>query len=348
MTIAPLSLTGFGSVTPFGPVAGLIQTSSPAPSIISGWPTNGVRRAFLVDAFNPAALVPGIKVRRLDQLSIWALVAASLALRDAGIDLGQTDRSRIAVVCATGFGCVELTESFFKSAADNGWNATDPIIFPETLCNAPAAHVALFHQLRGPNITVSSHDFAAQSALLQAAFLVRSGQADIAIVLAGDILIRAVYEWYEEAHLLSPSCFSESTSGAENGFVPSEGVVAAVVEASDRAGARTYAALGEGRWRMCGDANKTIAELFQDQPVRTVFYAGSGAPCKGASNGNAELFSGEDASILSIEPVAAGLGESAGLLHLLLALSKRPGAGPALFFGSAAHGGHAALRLEVF
>jgi hypothetical protein len=42
------------------------------------------------------------------------------------------------------------------------------------------------------------------------------------------------------------------------------------------------------------------------------------------------------------------MGEAGALLHLLLALSKRPGQGPALLLGTSAHGGFAALRLELF
>ena len=193
-----------------------------------------MRRAFLVEAFRPASIVPGLKTRRLDRLSAWALVASSLALRDAGIDLAKMDRSRIAVFFATGFGCVELTEAFFQSAATHGWAETDPILFPETLSNAPASHVALFHDLHGPNVTISSQGFAAESALLQASSLLRHGQADLAIVLAGDTLTQAIYEWYEAAHLLSPACFSKEQLPSAGGFIPSEGVVAMVLEAADR------------------------------------------------------------------------------------------------------------------
>jgi hypothetical protein len=42
------------------------------------------------------------------------------------------------------------------------------------------------------------------------------------------------------------------------------------------------------------------------------------------------------------------MGEAGALLHLLLALSQRPGSGQALLLGTSAHGGFAALRLELF
>jgi 3-oxoacyl-[acyl-carrier-protein] synthase II len=342
-------LTGIGSVTPFGPLAGLIAADSPPPRAITSWTTPGLRRAFLVEPFRAAEIVPGVKTRRLDRLSVWALVAASLALRDAGIDLNHVDRSRTAVLFATGFGCVELTESFFQSAACNGWAGTDPITFPETLGNAPAAHVALFHQLRGPNLTIGSKSFAAECALLQAASLLRNGQADMAIVLAGDTLTQAVYEWYEAAHLLSPACFSDEPVSAANGFVPGEGVVAMVLEKAGRDSSRPYAALGAGRWAAGGDVQAGVSELLDGVRPDFTFCAGNGAPCAASPlTCSARAIVGEDTAIFPAQPIAAGMGEAGALLHLLLALSKRPGPGQALLLGTSAHGGYAALRLEIF
>jgi 3-oxoacyl-[acyl-carrier-protein] synthase II len=344
-----LVLTGIGSVTPFGPLAGLIAAEYPQPSAITAWATPGLRRAFQVPQFRPADVVPGVKTRRLDRLSAWALVAASLALRDAGIDIGQIDRSRVAVLFATGFGCVELTEAFFQSAANNGWAGTDPITFPETLGNAPAAHVALFHQLRGPNLTIASKSFAAESALLQAASLLRHGQADMAIVLAGDTLTQAVYEWYETAHLLAPACFSPDPIASTDGFVPSEGVVAMVLENSGREPSRPYAALGAGRWASGGDVQAGVNELLGGCPPDFTFCSGNGAPCAYNSvTCSARAVVGKGAAIVPAQPVATGVGEAGALLHLLLALSKRPGPGQALMLGTSAHGGYAALRLEIF
>ena len=191
------AITGIGSVSPYGALAGLIPPSQLEPEAIIAWTTPGLRRAFLVKPFRPAGVVSGLKTRRLDRLSTWALVASALAIQDAGIDLSQLDRSRVGVVLGTGFGCAELTESFFQSATINGWRGTDPSPFPEGLTNSPASHVALWHGLRGPNVTVGSKGFAGETALIQAASLLRRGQADLAIVLAGDTLTRAVYEWYE-------------------------------------------------------------------------------------------------------------------------------------------------------
>jgi hypothetical protein len=342
------AISGIGSVSSYGPVAGLIPLRSLEPTAITSWTTAGLRRAFLVEPFRPASVVPGLKTRRLDRLSAWALVASSLAIQDAGIDLNRVDRSRVAVVFATGFGCVELTEAFFKSAAANGWSGTDPITFPETLANAPASHVALFHDLRGPNITIGSKSFAGESALIQAASLLRHGQADLAIVLAGDTLTPPVYGWYEAAGLLSPACYNSEPLSAIGGFVPSEGVSALVMEPAGSREVRAYAHLRSGRWALGGQRLEIIRQMLGGAAPSLTICTGNGAPC--ATSSTAELaheIAGHTAVVVPPQAVATGLTDTGALLHLILALSARPGSGRALLFGTSGDSGFAALVMEI-
>jgi 3-oxoacyl-(acyl-carrier-protein) synthase len=348
--LPPVAITGIGSVSPYGALAGLIQLD-PLQPIALTWKDAGERRAFVVPPFRPATVVPGLKTRRLDRLSVWALVASSLALKDASIDLNVVDLSRVAVVFATAFGCVELTEAFYLSAAANGWNGTDPITFPETLASAPASHVSMFHSLRGPNITVSNKYFAGESAMMQAASLLRQGQADLAIVLAGDAVSRSMYSWYEEAGLLSPACYnSDSLSGAE-GFIPSEGVAALVMESSGRTDARSnsrsYARITSGRWAAGGQPAKIIRQMLNGAVLSLTICSGNGAPCATSSTAVlAREITGGNPVILP-QAFAQGVAGTGALFHLIAALSNRPVSGQALFLGTARDNGFAALLLEL-
>lgn len=343
-----LAITGIGSVSPFGSIGGLIPQGPLGPESITAWTTAGLRRAFLVKPFRPASVVPGLKTRRLDRLSAWALVASSLALQDAGIDLSQVDRSRVAVVFGTGFGCAELTEAFYQSAAVNGWGGTDPSPFPEGLANAPASHVALWHGLRGPNITVGSKGVAGESALIQAASLLRHGQADLAIVLAGDTLTRAVYEWYEAANLLSPACYNAEPLPEDGGFVPSEGLAALVLQPEGRREARAYAHFSCGCWAAGGDAAESIREMLGGTVPSLIICAGQGAPCARGSTAALEReIGGPSAAIVAPQAVAAGIADSGAFLHLTLALSSRSRRGQALLLGTSDDRGFAALLLEI-
>jgi hypothetical protein len=358
--LPPVTITGIGSVSPFGPLAGLIPQCPLEPSTITAWTTAGPRRAFLVQPFRPATVVPGLKTRRLDRLSAWALVASSLAIKDAGIDLNQVDRSRVAVVFATAFGCVELTEAFYLSAAANGWNGTDPSTFPETLPSAPASHVSMFHGLRGPNVTVSNKYFAGETALIQAASLLRHGQADLAIVLAGDALAPTLYSWYEVAGLLSPACYNAEPLSEAGGFIPSEGVAALVMESSGRgdiqsdarSGARPYARLRSGRWAAGGQPAEIIRPMLGGSVPSLTVCSGNGAPCAASSTtALARAISGEGTGIILPQPFALGLAGTGALFHLILGLSSklssRPNNGQALLLATAGDGGFAALLLEL-
>lgn len=353
-------ITGIGSVSPHGPLAGLIPLSPLEPTAISAWTTAGPRRAYLVPPFRPATVVPGVKTRRLDRLSVWALVASSLAIKDAGIDLNQVDRARVAVIFATSFGCVELTEAFYLSAAANGWNGTDPITFPETLASAPASHVSMFHGLRGPNITVSNKHFAGETALIQASSLLRNGQADLAIVLAGDALARTLYSWYEEACLLSPACYNLDPAPQADGFIPSEGVAALVMESSAgrdvtseaRPGIRSYARVSSGHWSADGQPAEVIGRMLGDPVASLVICSGNGAPC--ATSPTARLAGdivGKDAFVIRTQSFAQGLAGTGALFHLILGLSGKPSSqsisAQALLLGTARDNGFAAILLEL-
>jgi len=341
-----VSITGIASVSPYGPVAGLIPQHPLELSAITAWTSAGLRRAFLVPPFRPASVVPGLKTRRLDRLSAWALVASALAIKDAGIDMSQVDGSRVAVVFATAFGCIELTEAFYLSAAANGWNGTDPSTFPETLASAPAGHVALFHNLRGPNVTVSHKHFAGENALIQAASLLRHGQADLAIVLAGDALTQSLYSWYEVADLLSPVCYNADPLAEAAGFIPSEGVAAVVMESSGHRNVRSYANIGSGIWAAGGQPAEIVRKMLGASVPSLTICSGNGGPCATSSTtALAREIAGDSAVIIPPQLFALGLTGSGALFHLILALSSGPISGSTLLLGTA-DSGCAALLLE--
>lgn len=345
-----ISITGIGSVSPYGTLAGLISQSHLEPTALPAATSAEPRRAFTVPPFQPASVVPGVKTRRLDRLSVWALVASALAIKDAGLDLSQVDRSRVAVVFATAFGCVELTEAFYLSAAANGWKGTDPITFPETLPSAPASHVAMFHGLRGPNLTVGNKEFAGESAMIQAAGLLRQREADLAIVLAGDALARSIYSWYEEAGLLSPACYNSDPMPESGGFIPSEGIAAVVMESSadsNRSGFRSYARIGSGRWASGGHAADIIGKMLGGSVPSFVICSGDGAPCTPSSTIALARKIAGTAAVMPSQPFPQGLAGTGTLFHLILALSNRPIGGQALLLATAGDSRFAALSMEL-
>ncbi len=261
MTVsAEIFVTGFASVSANGPTRGLPALAGPAePGLIDRWPTDGPRRAYLVPPFRPGDVVPGLRTRRMDRLSVWALVGSALAFHDAGIDAETLVGDRTAVVSGTAFGCLDLTEEFQGAIATNASQAP-PILFPETLSNLPASHVARHHGLRGPNLTMSAGALSGEAALLQAVSLLQSGDADRALVLAGDTLTRALFEWYEAAALLAPAARGEDGAAVMSGrrrIVPGEGLAACLLETAEATASRRGRAHGRYRAAWLGSLRET-------------------------------------------------------------------------------------------
>lgn len=346
MTASTAQITGIGSVSPFGPLQGLIGQREAELRTFGDAQASGTRKAFLVAPFRPGDVVPGLKIRRLDRLSVWALVAAHLALRDAQIKLENEDRSRFAVVFGTGFGCAELTEAYLRTVASCGWAKSDPIIFPETLDNFPASHVARTLGLKGPNITVSCRGISGEAALIQAASLLQSGEADRVLVIAGDTLIRPLYEWYEAAKVLSASCFGGQAGPAplfreKDGFIPGEGLAGFVMESGEAfvdRGARVYARFRSGcmggdpkvapfSWGQC---SKLTAELIRrvlgsanSSEVMLVVASANGSPGLDVSEAESVrgVFGRLDAVGIALPKVFLGEFDGNAILRLTAALS---------------------------
>ena len=72
-----------------------------------------VKIAAPVDGFDPDEYIDPKKARRLDRSAQFALAATALALRDAEIDVGETDADRFGVVVGTGIGGMEAFEENF-------------------------------------------------------------------------------------------------------------------------------------------------------------------------------------------------------------------------------------------
>ena len=320
MSCPAIDITGLGSVGPCGPVSGPLSGPVPAPSLVAAWPTAGPRYALPAAPFHAADVLPKVNTRRLDRLSVWSLAAAALALRDAGLDPSALDGPRTAVVSATGFGCLDLTEAYLSSAHVHGWQQTDPIFFPETLGNVPAAHVARVFGCLGPNITVGSRGPAAEAALLVAVSLLRTGQAARVVVLAGDALTRGLFDWYEVAGRLSAD---------PHGFVPSEGVAAIVLEAPGRY--RPRATVLRAQWGgPPGPQPAPWPAPRSEQRDGGVPRGPGGPPHKAPACA-----------------IADGLADTGGLFRILTALGSAALSARLLFLGAAASGSCAAIELEA-
>jgi 3-oxoacyl-(acyl-carrier-protein) synthase len=175
--------------------------------------------------------------------------------------------------------------------------------------------------------------------------LLNAAEADLAIVIAGDMLTRPLYEWYETASVLSKACFDEDSktpvpfSGESDGLFPGEGLAAMVLEpAALRSGSRVGAyarvidalagvepGVSLGSW---GRSPAPTVELIQKlageaTDIRLVVSSANGSVALDRLEGEVirACFEESGGTIVSAPKTVSGEFEASGLLRLALGLS---------------------------
>lgn len=155
---------------------------TPVPEEFTGEPGDLWGKA---DGFRAADFIPPLKARKFDRASLFAVVATGMALKDAGIDPAALDRTRIGIVLGCGFGGLANSEEFLRGYFTKGADGLVPMLFPNTVPNAPASNASIEHGLKGPNATHVQRFCSAESALFMARRFLEEDRADI--ILTGGV-----------------------------------------------------------------------------------------------------------------------------------------------------------------
>ena len=218
----------------------------------------GSRLGGEVRNFDPKDFLAAAKVRRLDRVSQMAVAAARLAFEDAKLPSTSAAAESIGVVLGSGFSGLVSTESFFRGLLDMGPSGANPMLFPNTVPNAPASQVAIEMGFKGPNVTLSHKEVSGENAIAYAGDLIRHGRAEVILAGAVDELSQILHFSYWKMGALSP----HRRGGEEiccpfdlrrNGIILGEGAGIVVLEESSHAlgrGASIYQEVAG--WGMSG------------------------------------------------------------------------------------------------
>ena len=122
--------------------------------------------AFLADTSGLEGFVQKKALRRMDHYSKMALLGAYLALEDAG-EL-DSDRGRLGIVVASGYGASRSTYAFLDSFLEGNDAFSSPTHFSNSVRNAAAANISITLGITGPCLTVSQFEMSVPSALITA------------------------------------------------------------------------------------------------------------------------------------------------------------------------------------
>ena len=220
------TLIGAGWVTPHGrdlpTVWQTIRSGTPPPTQPLENPRTG--RTFPVARIAPesvrdAAAFP--RLRRSSVISHFALAAALDAVSDAALDAETL--SRTALVFAASDGGVVYTRRFYADVVGRDAGAGSPLLFPETVYNAPASHIAARLGLAGEVLTLVGDAAAGLSAIGVGCEILASGEADFCLVVSAQELDWVTCEAYRHWGLV------RTDDPGSRGAVFSEGAAAVVL-----------------------------------------------------------------------------------------------------------------------
>ena len=182
----------------------LLDSGRSAAAVIERFDTEGLsaRSAALVSEFNPRDFIAPMKMRRMNTLSRFALSAAKLALRDAGV---ETLDSRSGVAIGTAFGPVQTSVDYMREYVEKGAALAPPQLFAESVANAPGSHIAIELDLRGFNITVTQRESSALTAAMYAAAQMGKGTAPSALVGGVEEVNEMIFSVFDRIGALAPA-----------------------------------------------------------------------------------------------------------------------------------------------
>ncbi|WP_130906804.1 beta-ketoacyl-ACP synthase II [Pseudomonas sp. Sample_16] len=203
--------------------------------------------------FDPDLATPPKEQKKMDRFILFAMEAARQALEQAGWQ-AQTAvaQERTATIIGSGVGGFGAIADAVRTTDSRGPRRLSPFTIPSFLVNLAAGHVSIQHGFKGPLGAPVTACAAGVQAIGDAARLIRTGEADIAVCggaeaaidrvsLAGFAAARALSSGYND----TPERASRPFDSGRDGFVMGEGSGLLVIESLEHALARGAKPLAE-------------------------------------------------------------------------------------------------------
>jgi 3-oxoacyl-(acyl-carrier-protein) synthase len=276
-------ITGMGAICALGDAPGAIhralcegRSGFSAPTVFPPEVAAG-RQVAEIAGFKPQQYLGEKNVRPLDRTGRLAAVAAGLALADSGRAPGGPAEAPVGLVVGTMFSSVRTIGEFDRRAQSAGPEYASPLDFSNTVLNAAAGQVAIWHRLSGVNSTIGGGPAAGLQAIGYAAGLIRDGRASVLVAGGVEELCFESFQGYLGARCLSePGIRSAPFDAKRSGTALGEGAAFLVLEAEDSALARGARIVG----RVLGFASgfePAQSDSGEDELARSVTRALAGA-----------------------------------------------------------------------
>ena len=203
--------------------------------------------------FDPDRYIVPKDQKKMDRFIHFAMAAADEAVRQAGwMPEDTASRERTATIIASGVGGFPAITDAVRTVETRGPRRLSPFIVPSFLVNLAAGQVSIKYGFKGPLGAPVTACAASVQAIGDAARLIRSGEADVAICGGAEACIdRVSLGGFAAARALStgfnetPELASRPFDTQRDGFVMGEGAGILVIETLEHALARGATPLAE-------------------------------------------------------------------------------------------------------
>jgi 3-oxoacyl-[acyl-carrier-protein] synthase II len=203
--------------------------------------------------FAPDEYMSPSEQRKVDKFIVYAIAAAGQAIGDAGLNsLSDSQKAKTAVIIGSGIGGVSGLYETSVNLFENGARRVSPFFIPSVLINLASGHVAMRHNIRGPNYGIVSACTSGTHSIGEAFRLIRDGYIDYAVTGGAEHAVcRLGVSGFAAARALStgfndqPEKASRPWDRDRDGFVVGEGAGVLILETLNSAKKRGCKIYGE-------------------------------------------------------------------------------------------------------
>ncbi len=238
---------------------------SDLPAKIAGYIANDQEDEYY---FNKSSFLETRDIKRNDRFIQYGLVAANMAIEDAGLNnLSDQEKLRVGVSVGSGIGGLETIYEGSLTINNKENKKLSPFFIPSSLVNLLSGQISIKYGFKGPNHSVVTACATGAHSIGDSGEMIKRGAADVMIAggseaavcklgIAGFCAARSLSTSFND----TPEQASRPWDRDRDGFVMGEGagiIVLEEMEYAKKRGANIYAELiGYG---MSGDAHHITA-----------------------------------------------------------------------------------------
>jgi len=208
------------------------------------------------------------RLRRASALSRFAAAAALDALHAAGVKIDSQNAEKIALIFAISNGGVIYTKRFYRDIVNEGAQSASPLLFPETVFNAPASHLSAILGITGATYTLLGDGAVGVAAIKMAEDLMANEAIDHCLIVGTEELDWLLCDAYRRWRLLRAAPPIEPFSKQKRGMILSEGAGAILL--AREGGFAIESAHPVGYFTKRAEAVEILKRILRDLSLREI------------------------------------------------------------------------------